>query len=157
MIKNVKSYFFIRLIFSCITERQKLKLFRYNKSLQNFINISIINYRHFSGKYIIYISNTIGKEYNGYTDKLIFVGEYKNEQKNGKGKVFDYSGNLKFEGEYLNGKRNGKGKEYYNNSPIKFEGEYLNAQKNGKGTEYYDTGRKLFEGKYLNNKKLIGN
>ena len=32
-----------------------------------------------------------------------------------------------FVGEYLNGERNGKGKEYYNNGKLLFKGEYLNG------------------------------
>ena len=58
------------------------------------------------------------------------------EKKNGKGKEYNkYTGKLIFEGEYLNGKKwNGKCIEYYNNSKLKFEGEYLNGEKK-KGKE----------------------
>ena len=85
MLKNIKSSYFIRIIFSFMDEKQKLKLIKYNKSLQENMNISLINYKNFGGKYIIY-------------------------EQNGKGKEYDYDGKLKFEGEYLNGLRNGKGK-----------------------------------------------
>ena len=68
-------------------EKQKLKLIKYNKSFQENMNISLINYKIFSGKYIIY-------------------------QQNGKGKEYDYDGELIFEGEFVKGERNGKGKEY---------------------------------------------
>ena len=102
MLKNVKSYYFLRIIFSCIDEKQKLKLIKYNKSLQDNMNINLTNYKIFSGKYIIY-------------------------EQNGKGKEIDYDGHLIYEGEYLNGEKNGKGKEYYNNGNLKFEGEYLNG------------------------------
>ena len=132
MLKNIKSSYFNSIIFSYIDERQKLKIIKCNKNLQKNMNISIINYKFFSGKYIIYESNGIGKEYNGYDDKLIFEGEYLNGERNGKGKEFDNNGELQFECEYLKGKRNGKGKEYN-----------------------YD-GKPTFEGEYLNNKKLIG-
>ena len=47
--------------------------------------------------------------------------------------------------EYLNGKRNGKGKEYDEFGELIFEGEYLNGQRNGKGKEYYK-GELIFEG-----------
>ena len=91
MLKNVKSEFFTRLIFSFIIEKQKLKLVKYNKSLQKIIDLSLFNYRHFLGRYIIYESKLkkYGKEYNGYDDGLIYKGEYLNEKKNGKGKEFD--------------------------------------------------------------------
>ena len=54
------------------------------------------------------------------------------ELKNGTGKVLEYndwSGKLKFEGEYLNGKKNGKAKEYNFYGDLKFEAVYLNRGK----------------------------
>ena len=56
MIKNVKSEFFTRLIFSYIIEKQQLKLVKYNKNLQKILDLSIFNYAHFLGRYIIYES-----------------------------------------------------------------------------------------------------
>ena len=158
MLKNIKSSYFNSIIFSYIDERQKLKIIKYNKSLQKNMNISIINYKFFSGKYIIYVSNGIGKEYDGYNDTLIFEGEYSNRERNGKGKEYYYNGNLIFEGEYLNGKRNGKGKEYdHLYEKLEFEGEFLNGKRNGKGKEYnLFTGKLRFEGEYLNDKEWIG-
>ena len=100
----------------------------YNKILQKNLNISIINYKHFSGRYIIYDQNGVGKEYNGYDDKLIFEGEYLNGERNGKGKEFDNNGELQFECEYKNDKKI-KGKEYFSNGNLKYEGEYLNDKK----------------------------
>ena len=47
-----------------------------------------------------------------YKNKLIFEGEYLNEERNGKGKEYNKKGKLEFEGEYLNEERDGKGKEY---------------------------------------------
>ena len=114
MLKNIKSIYFIQRIFSHVDEGRKLKLIKYNISLQKNMNISLINYKHFTGKYLIYESNGIGKEYDGFSNLLLF------------------------EGEYLNGKRNGKGKEYYkmHKSIVEFEGEYKNGKRNGKGKEY---------------------
>ena len=70
MLKKVKSLYFIQKLFSYLDEYQKLKLIKHNKSIQKNINISIINYIHFKGKYIIYESNGKGKEYD-YEDRLI--------------------------------------------------------------------------------------
>ena len=90
----------------------KLKAIKYNKNLRNKFYIKLINYKFYSGKYIIYESNGIRKEYNGYDDTLRFEGEYLNGERNGKGKEYDMHGTLIFEGEYLNDlKLNGKGKE----------------------------------------------
>ena len=175
MLKNIKSTYFIKILFVFVDEKQKLKIVKSNKRLQKNIGISIINYKLFTGKYIIYESNKIGKEYNGYDDKLIFKGEYLNGKRNGKGNKYYEDGKLEFEGEYLNGKRNGKGKEYdFITGVLIFKGQYLNNKKwigtgyneyggimyelknniNGKGKEYVDYGGKLiFEGEYLNGEK----
>ena len=87
---------------------------------------------------------------------MIFEGGYKNGQKNGKGKEYDYYGTLRFEGEYLNGQKNGKGKEYYFDGKLGFEGEFLNGQKNRKGKEYYFDGNLKFEGNYKINRRWAG-
>ena len=152
--KNVKSFYIIEIFFSYLEEKQKLKLVKKNKNLQKYLNITINNYIHFTGKYIIYESKGKGKEY--CKERLIYEGEYLNGSRNGKGKEFnEFDGNciLIFEGEYLNGKRNGKGKEYFNNNgKLKFEGQYLNGKRNGKGKEYYYNGK----GEYLNGYELLG-
>ena len=131
MLKNVKSSYFLRIIFSFVDEKQKLELIKYNKSLQEILNISLINYKYFCEKYIIYESIGKGKEY----DK--------------------WNGKLRFEGEYLKGKRNGKGKEYYSNGKLKFEGEYLNGERNENGKEYDKNGKIIFYGEYLDGKRCM--
>ena len=68
MLKDIKSHYFIKILFLYVDEKQKLKLV----SLQKNIHINLINYKFFSGRYIIYESNRIGKEYDGFIDKLIF-------------------------------------------------------------------------------------
>ena len=109
MLENIKSVYFLKIVFSFVEERQKLEIIKYNKRLQDIIDINLVNYMFLSGKYLIYESNNMGKEYDGHNDELIFEGEYINGERNGKGKEYDYYGKLIFEGEYLNGKRNGKG------------------------------------------------
>ena len=54
MLQNIKSSYFIKLIYTFVEEAQKLKLIRYNKTIQKNLDISIINYKYFSGRYIIY-------------------------------------------------------------------------------------------------------
>ena len=149
MLKNIKSIYFIRMLFTYFTEKKKLELVKHNKNLQNLLNINLINYIYLSGKIINFKTKTEIKEYQFkdiYHEKiLIYEGEYLNGKRNGKGKEYDDNGNLIFEGEYLNGKRNGKGKEYDYNCLI-YEGEYLNGQRNGKGKEYNTRGILLFKG-----------
>ena len=123
MLNNIKSQYIIKMIFTYLTEKQKLKIINHNLNFQKIIEININNYRCFTGKYIIYETNWKGREY-------------------------DKNDILVFEGEYLNGERNGKGKEYsFLTSQVLFEGEYLNGKRNGKGKEYDDyDGKLLFEG-----------
>ena len=175
MLKNIQSYYFIQIIFAYIDEKQILKTIKYNKSLQKTINISIINYIRYSGRYIVYGTNGIGKEYNGKEDRLIYEGEYFHGERNGKGKEYDTRGKLIFEGEFLNNKQwkgkgydddnvvyelnnniNGKGREYYNYGDLKYEGEYLNGRKNGKGKEYFFNQKLRFEGEYKNDLQWDG-
>ena len=166
MLTNIKSSYLIKFIFSYIKEKQKLEMIKYNLTLQKSIDISLMNYRYFTGKIVVYNeSKQITQEYLGYSDVLVFEGEYKNGKRNGKGKEFvEFSFDidiLKFEGEYLNGKRHGKGKEYDETSlKLKFEAEYLKGKRTGKGKEYYvdyrDEVYLIFEGEYLDDKELIG-
>ena len=134
MINSIESSYIIKKIFSYINGGLKLKICKLNKKIQSKININLLNYKIFSGRYITHESNGKVKEYNRYNDKLVFEGEYLNGQRNGKGKEYNFDGTILFEGEYKNGKRNGKGKENYDNETLKFEGEYFNGKKwNGKG------------------------
>ena len=171
---NIKSIYFSRVIFSFINDKRQLELVKYSKHMQKKLDINLINYKLFYGKFIIFDTNGKMREYLCYNDKIIYEGEYLGRRRNGNGKEFDFQdGYLIFEGEYLNGKRNGKGREYYSNGVVLFEGGYKNGKKwnglgydrnnnilyeliDGKGyvKEYFlrkDTLR--FEGEYLNGEK----
>ena len=76
MLENIKSSYLIKTIFSYINEKRKLKITKYNKNLQKINNINLVNYKIFSGKYIIYDINGKGKIYDAYKNKLIYDGEY---------------------------------------------------------------------------------
>ena len=175
MSANIKSSFFKIIIFSLLDEKRKLELVKYNKNLKNKLNISLINYKLYTGKYIICEKGRNGKEYiykPFSEDRKIYEGEYLNGKRNGKGKEYNERGYLIFEGEFLNGKRY-KGKEYFiYPNKLSFEGYYLNGKRwNGKGygknnkkeyklkngcgyiKEYYKDGTLLFEGEYLNGEK----
>ena len=134
----IKSRFINQKIFIHLYDAKLLKLIKYNKTLQKKLNISLYNYKLFTGKYIEYDRNGKGKEYY-FNGKLYFEGEYLNGKKNGKGKEYYDNGKLEYEGEYLNGKRNGIGKEYNYYDELVFEGEYLNGKRwNGKGYDKND-------------------
>ena len=154
MLENIKSSFFIKIIFTFLY-LNKIKLVKYSKSLQNKKDISLINYKILSQRYIVNEENEKIKENMGYNYALKFEEEYSNGERNGKGREYDYKGKLKFEGEYLNGKRNGKRydnnnniiceikngsgyiKEFFGFDELIFENEYFNGERNGKGKEYH--------------------
>ena len=172
MLSNIKSSFFIQTLFAYLIESKKLKIIRHNKSIQNQLDISLINYKVFSGRYIVSESKEKIKEYNSYNQKLIYEGEYLNGERSGSGNEYHNNNKIKYSGEYLHGKRNGKGKEFFYNRKLLFEGEYLRGKKwngigynvdgtisyeikngNGNITEFIDNGSKKFEGEYLNGQR----
>ena len=123
MLINISSQYFLEINFSYITEKTKLKLIKYNKALQKIFDISLVNYKFFSGKYIVYKSQGKGREFNGYNNILKYEGEFLNGERNGKGKKYNSKdGTIKFEGEYLRGKKwNGKEKIYDSDGALIFE------------------------------------
>ena len=78
MLDNIKSLYLLKLIFSYKNEKAKLNLIKYNKDLQNKLDISIINYKIFSGRYIIYGEKRKGKEYDSFYDYILYEGEFLN-------------------------------------------------------------------------------
>ena len=96
MLNKIKSTIISKKVFSFINESIKLKLVKYNKYTQKKLNIDIINYKYYQGKYIIYETKTKAKEYD-YKNKLLYEGEYLNGERNGKGKEYNNDGELIFE------------------------------------------------------------
>ena len=135
MLEKIKSDYFVKNIFTFLEDINQLKIIKSNKSLQNLLNINIINYKFLSRRYIIFDTKGKGKMYDAFTDILLFEGEYIKGIKNGIGIEYELFGNKIFEGNYLNGIRNGFGKEYNNLGYLLFEGEYLNG-KRWNGREY---------------------
>jgi len=155
MLANINSAYILKMLFEHISEILSLKLIRYNKILQEKLDFNIFKYMEKSGRYIIYEQGKRrGKEYDSYSDALLYEGEYLNELKNGKGKEYYPDGKLKFIGEYLNGKRNGEGREYDNGGLI-FEGNYINGIKDGFGKEFYSKGISIFNNNNIN--ELLSN
>ena len=95
MLDNIKSKYIIKLFFSLLDENKKLKLVKYNKILQDKIEINLINYKIFSGRYIkVEVGQKI-KEYYVINDSIAFEGEYLNGKRNGKGKEYNEDGSLR--------------------------------------------------------------
>ena len=179
MLINIKSSFISKRLFYNLDKKRKLKIVKYNKKLQNKINLDIIDYKSFSGRYIEYETKIKGKEFNIKNNILIYEGGYLNGERNGKGKEYNEEKDLIFEGEYKEGKKI-KGKEYYdlnelalkqllNNKIIDFpkNPDYFSLEKEKsklllekllmkmelkeKGEEY--KGQLKFEGEYLNGER----
>ena len=157
MLEKIKSVFFIKILFYNLTPLTQLKILKYNKSLQNKIDITLMNYKLLSERYIVQEEDGKVKELSLFDNQLLFEGEYLNGKRNGKGKEyfmgkrFGYI-NMIFEGEYLNGKRNGKGKLYSCiNDILISEGEYSNGILDGK-VKYYNEGLLFFIGEYKKGK-----
>ena len=110
MLKNVKSKYILNIFFSYLDVRQKLKILKYNKSLQKDMDISLINYKFFSNKYIILEENVEGEGYEVLFDTVSYEGNFLHGERNGKGKECHIFGKLIFEREYLKGKRTDKEK-----------------------------------------------
>ena len=132
MLKKIKSTYFSINVLNYLDEKRKLELIKYNKALQEKLDIRIINYKFLSVKYIIYEGNDIWKVYDAFNNNLIFEGNYIN----GIGKEYTEEGELKYEGGYLKGKRNRNFKGYDNGKLIS-EGIYKNGLGNGICITYY--------------------
>ena len=82
-----------------------------------------------------------------YTDGLKYVGEIKNNKREGKGILYMISGS-KYEGDFKDNKFNGKG-VYYWPDGSKYEGEFKDNQRDGQGIFYWSDGSK-YEGEFKN-------
>ena len=127
---------------------------KYNRNIQNKLNLSILDYKSFFGTYTIYEGDGINREYYGYNDQILFEGEYLNGQRNGNGTLYNEDGVIIFEGKFLNGRKHGKGKEYNDDGELIFDGEFTNNQRK-RGKEFVN-GSLEYEGNYLFNKKWNG-
>ena len=156
MLSRIKASYFILKVFSFLEEKNLLEIIKYNKNLQGALDRNIINYKIFSGKYMIYEdeSNKKRRIYDAYNDALIFEGEFLNGRKNGKVKEFDDFLKLEFKKGFLyRSKWNGKWKELYFEGRLTFEGKYLNGKKvKGKSKEYNLDGELVYEIDYINGK-----
>ena len=125
---DIQSSNFLKIIFSFLNIKRKLKIVKYNNTFKNKIDLTFIHYNVFSKRYIKYESNKKGKEFN-QNNKLVYEGEFLNGEAHEKGKEFFVGYNqIYFEGDYLNEGR-WKGNEYNLEGELVFEGEYLKGER----------------------------
>ena len=84
MLQKIKSSFILKNVFIYVNEGIKLNSIKYNKAIQRRLNLTLVDYRRFSGRYIEEINGIIN-EFNSYNHKLLFEGQYENGKRNGKG------------------------------------------------------------------------
>ena len=152
MLKNIKSEFFIKRLFSFLINTRRFDIIKYNKQFQTQLGLDIKHYKILSKVYIIYESKNFGKEYLGTDGTLLNEGEYLNGKRNGKG--IEYDGEFRYEGEFKNGKKNGLGK-IYKMKHLVFEGEFKDGKKNGYG-KTYELDKISEEGEFLDNELYKG-
>ena len=81
----------LKILLTFSAELKILKILRYNKNLQNIVDIDLNFYKNYAKKYIIYKDNkrNFGREFdNG--NVLLYEGGFINGQRSGKGKEFNY-------------------------------------------------------------------
>ena len=82
-------------------------------------------------------------------ENLLFVGNWKDNKKNGIGKIYDEDDRLIFDGFFENDKKNGHGILIYVNGD-KYDGEFVNDVRQGKGLYYWKDGSR-WEGNFVDN------
>ena len=61
-----------------------MKIVRYNKKYQKILILNLLDYKVYSGRYIVDTEiKEKKKEYDGFYDNLIYEGEYLNGELNG--------------------------------------------------------------------------
>ena len=82
---------------------------------------------------------------------VIYSGYFKNGKYEGKGKLFSEDGSY-YKGNFIDNQKKGKGILYNKNSKVIYEGDFENDKYNGNGKIYYDDGS-YYEGQFVDNKR----
>ena len=81
-----------------------------------------------------------------------YEGQWKNNERHGKGIEYWFYGEKEYEGQWRENKRNGKGNSYYHkDGKIEYKGDWKNNMRNGKGISYHNNGNKKYQGEWKNN------
>lgn len=83
-----------------------------------------------------------------YGNGTKYIGEFRNDQRNGKG-IFAYPDGAKYEGEFVDNEKKGQGTFTWPNG-AKYEGAFDKGTANGRGAEYDPDGSKLRSGVWEN-------
>ena len=83
-----------------------------------------------------------------YTNRIHYIGEFKENKLNGKGIIEFLKEGHKYEGDFKNNEINGRGIFQWKNGDI-YEGDMTDGKMNGKGIYKYANGQ-IYEGEYIN-------
>ena len=125
---------------------------------ENESNLHFIEKSDLDGIYIGQINKNGKREGRGCfisNNDTYFIGYWKNNLKDLKGKLYDKDFKLILEGNFVKGKMNGKGMKIFDNGD-KYEGNFEDDKINGFGIYYFNNGNQ-WEGNFINgNKNGIG-
>ena len=125
---------------------------------ENESNLHFIEKSDLDGIYIGQINKNGKREGRGCfisNNNTHFIGYWKNNLKDLKGKLFDKDFKLILEGNFVKGKMNGKGMKIFDNG-TKYEGNFEDDKINGMGIYYFKNGSS-WEGNSVNgNKNGVG-
>ena len=144
MWKVIKSSYILQMPFLMLGSKRLLKLLKYSKKFQQKFELGISNYKEFSGRYIIYENTKVGKEYDSFTHKLLYEGEFLNGERDGCGKEYYCINNIGNDGECLVQKDFEIENQKIYDGKLKFDGVFkLGRKLNGKG--YNELGQEIYE------------
>ena len=151
-IKDIEKHFILCAFskFKCLFCEEEVLQINLREHIQNKCKIGIIVYEN-GEKYIGEKKNNIKQGYGKffYSDGSIYEGEWKDDVKEGFGTYYYVGGSL-YEGEWKNNLQNGFCTYYYSNGD-KYEGECKNGKIDGYGIYSYSNGKK-YEGQFKNDK-----
>ena len=81
----------------------------------------------------------------------MYIGEYKDGLRHGKGTLYYLNGDIKYEGDFVNDKFEGNGKYILEDGEY-YIGQFKNGKRHGKGIEYYEDGNIEYDGDWVNDK-----
>ena len=127
------------------------------------ISQDYINYFHLENirkilEYIDFYKHKYSVEkYEGFgklidEDGYYYIGQFKDDLRNGKGTLYNKNGNIIYEGDWINNKKEGNGKWIFEDGKY-YIGQFKDNLINGKGTLYNKNGNIIYEGDWINDKK----
>ena len=84
-----------------------------------------------------------------WEDGSHYIGQWKDDLRNGKGTLYYQNGKINYDGDWVNGRPNGYGKYIYGNDSY-YIGQWKNSSKNVRGTMFNSSGIIIKKGKWLN-------